>query len=147
MSHKPALLPIADGGSGAATAEAARNSSGAIGILYTTTGISGTATGTTSLYTVPAGKTAIIIGAILRVTAITGFVTVATAGIGVAANEDDIYASQALTGLSATTSHFQFTALGAKVNVAAAGVIKLGIDVGFVATTATLAVDLIGYLL
>jgi len=140
-------VAVADGGTGASTAEAARNSLSAVGVLSTTTGIDGTATGTTNLYTVPSGKTAIIIGAVVRLTAITGFTTVGIAGIGIAAGEDDIYTSQALTGLDATSEHFQYTALGTKASGAATNVIKFGIDTAYTATTATLAVDLIGYLI
>lgn len=138
---------VAEGGTGGATAEVARNNLGAVGILSTTTGIDGKATGTTTLYTVPMGKTAVILGASIRVTTADTITVTGDAGIGVAAGEDDIFASTTITGLLATGLVWNFDNTGAtRVAVAAAGVIKLGIDTGWTATTATLAVDLIGYL-
>lgn len=157
-------VPVAQGGSGATTLTGylkgngtsafttvatvpASDVTGGVGVLSTTTGIDGKTVGTTNLYTVPGGKTAIITNAIIRITTATGLTGNCKAGIGIAAGETDIFASQALTGFDATTKHFEFIALGTKVNALSTEVIKLGIDVGFTATTATLAVSLIGYLL
>lgn len=121
---------------------------GSVGILSTTTGIDGTAATTTNLYTVPSGFTAIIVGAVIRLTALTSLITVATAGIGVASGESDIFPAIVLTGLSSTTKAFMMSNnLLAFTPAVANDVIKLGIDVGYVAATATLSVDLLGYLL
>lgn len=141
-------LAVAQGGTGASTAENARINLGSIGILSTTTGIDGKTIATTNLYTVPSGKTAVITDAIVRVTTADTITVVGTAGIGIAAGEADIFAAAALTGLDTTTECFRFSnALSTYATGAATNVIKLGIDVGYTATTATLAVDLIGYLL
>lgn len=71
-----------------------------------------------------------------------------TSGIGVAAGESDIFPSTALTGLNATTSAFNFVDSLSSFYVAqASDVIKLGIDVGYTATSITLVVDLLGYLI
>jgi len=117
-------------------------------ILGSVGSIDGTATGTTNLYTVPTGRKAVVAGAVIRVTAVTGFSVAGTAGIGVAAGEDDIFGSAALTGLSGTTIAFVFTKTSGSLYVAqSTDVVKLGIDTGFTATAITLAVDLFGYLL
>lgn len=116
------------------------------GVLSTTTGINAKTATTTNLYTVPSGKTAVITGAYVRCTTADNATVVCTAGIGVAAGEADICPAVALTGLTATTVAFAFVPPILPVTVAAASVIKLGIDVGATATTQTIAVDLIGYL-
>jgi hypothetical protein len=116
-------------------------------ILSTTTGIDAKIVATTNLYTVPVGKTAVITSAVIRVTVADTITVVPTVGIGIAAGETDIFASTALTGLDATTKVFRFDAIGTYVAGAAGNVIKLGIDTGATATTMTISVDLIGYLL
>lgn len=116
--------------------------------LSTTTGIDGTAVATTNLYTVPSGKTAVITRAVVRVTTATAITVAGTAGIGIAAGEDDIFNSTTLTGITTTTSAFMFSNTFGKFQLGAAtNVIKFGIDTGYTATVATLAVDLFGYLL
>jgi len=74
---------------------------------------------------------------------------VGTAGVGVAAGESDMISPVSLTGLTITGKVKQIypDLTDAQVIGQAAEIIKLGIDVGFTATTATLAVDLLGYLL
>jgi hypothetical protein len=67
--------------------------------------------------------------------------------MGIAAGEDDIFASTYLIGLTATTKVYKFNLAGTYVAGAAAEVIKLGIDTGATATTMTIAIDLLGYLL
>jgi len=114
--------------------------------LSTTASIDGKAVASTTLYTVPTGETCIITKAIIRLTTATGLSAVGTMGIGIAAGESDIFAAEALTGMNATTKTWTFSSSGLQVVAAADEVIKLGIDVGFTATTATLAVDLYGYL-
>jgi len=116
-------------------------------ILSTTTGINAKTVATTNLYTVPAGKTAIITGVIIRCTTATAVTVVPTLGVGIAAGEADIMPSTALTGLDLTTEFYRYSVEGVAVTGAAAAVIKLGIDTGATATTMTIAVDLIGYLI
>ena len=114
--------------------------------LSTTSAINAKTVGTTNLYTVPATKMATITGCIVRCTAADTITVVPTLGVGVAAGEADIIAPTALTGLTATGLFYRFSVEGVAVTVAAAGVIKLGIDTGATATTMTIAVDLFGYL-
>lgn len=115
--------------------------------LSVTTGIDGKVATTTNLYTVPSGRTAIITHAVIRVSAASAITVPPSLGIGVAAGEDDIYTSTSLVGLDTTGEVYVFASEGLQVAVAAASVIKLGIDTGATATTATLEVDLFGYLI
>jgi len=116
------------------------------GRLVTITGIDAKTTGTTTLYTVPTGKTAVITKAVVRCTAATAITVAPTLGIGVAAGEADIFASVVLTGLTTTATVWTFGASGLAVPVAAAGVIKVGIDTAATGTSQTIAIDLFGYL-
>lgn len=113
--------------------------------LSTTTGINTKTTGTTTLYTIPTGKTAIITGAIVRCSAATAITVGATAGIGVATNEDDMFASTAMTNLTTTAKVYSFTLVGISVLGNAGDAIKLGIDVAATGTSQTIVVDLFGY--
>lgn len=116
-------------------------------LLSTTTSINAKTTGTTSLYTVPSGKTAIITKAIVVVTAASSITQGPTLGIGVAAGEDDIFYSTQLTGLTATTKVYAFDAIGTYVAAAATDVIKVGIDTAASGTSMTISIYLFGYLI
>jgi len=115
--------------------------------LATVTGINAKTVAATTLYTVPSGKTAVITRAVIRCTAATAITVAPTVGIGVAAGEDDNFASTALTGLTTDTAEWHFTRSGLAVKNAAAAVVKLGVDTGATGTSQTIAVDLIGYLI
>lgn len=114
--------------------------------LASVAGISGTATGVTSLYTVPAGRTAIITSANVRCTAATAITVGPTLGIGVAAGEDDIYVSTSLTALIVVGQLYGFSTVGMSVSAVAGSVIKAGIDTAASGTSQTLTIDLVGYL-
>src|ERR1035437_5777659 len=116
-------------------------------ILSTVGGINLKTVATTNLYTVPTGKVAMITEVIIRITAATSFTVTSTLGVGVAAGEADIMASTALVGLTVLGGVYRFSCEGTYVSVAAASVIKLGVDTGATATTATGEVTLIGFLL
>lgn len=103
-------------------------------------------TGTTSLYTVPIGKTAIITSAIVRCTAATAITVGPTLGIGVSAGEDDMFPSTAITALTTTAKIFGFQTIGMSVSATAGSIIKVGIDTGSTGTAQTIAIELIGYL-
>lgn len=116
------------------------------GILSTTTGIDGKTIATIDLYTVPAGKSAIITKGIIRPTTVTNLTVVPVMGAGRNATQDDIFSSQTLTGIDAN-SFWIFNPSG-KVVIATAGeIIKLGIDTGATATTLTLSSYLCGFLI
>lgn len=139
-------LSIANGGTAATTAENARVSLGTIGILSTTTGIDGKVATTTNLYTVPAGKTAVITAMNIRLTTATAISGTLNCGAGIASGESDIFAPVATTGFNTVTETWRFSASSNYVVATAGQIIKLGIRNGFGGTTATLAVDLQGYL-
>ena len=148
MSYKPQILEVANGGTGASTLSGIL--SGAVQVLSKTTGIDATAVGTTNLYTVPAATSAIVTGIVFRLTTLTAFVAAGNAGVGIAANEDDILGSSILD--LGETTRFRYlvpTAPGSSGSTIALAteVIKLGIDVGYTAGSAVMSVDLIGYLI
>lgn len=123
------------------------NPSVAPSILSITTGIDLKSVATTNLYTVPTGKRCVVTGIIIHVTTADTFTVAPTLGVGVAAGEADIMPSTLLTGLTILDGLFRYSPEGYYVSVAAAGVIKLGVDTGATATTATGEVTLIGFLL
>lgn len=137
-------LAVADGGTGASTAENARVNLGAIGILSTTV-IDGTAIAATSLYTVPGGKSAVIMSCAVRMTSGVSVTGNMRAGVGIGAGESDIFNEAITVGFNATTQTYVFEGQGTRARAAAGQVIKFGIDVAF-GGTVTLEVDLIGYL-
>lgn len=116
-------------------------------VLSTTTGIDAKTTGTTNLYTVPSGKKAIIKAAIVVPTAASSITQGPVAGIGIAAGEDDVFASTQLTGMTTTSKMYTFDSVGTQVIANATEIIKLGIDTAATGTSMTVSVYLIGFLI
>lgn len=119
------------------------HTSGSLIIISSTTGVSGLTTGTTDLFT--ATEDVVITHATLRITAETALTGTLQAGIGIAAGEDDVFASTVLTGFDSVTKVYTFSGMGVSRLVQASDVIKLGIDVPFTGTSVTLAIELMGY--
>lgn len=120
----------------------------AVAALSTTTGIDGKAVANINLYTIPTGRSCVVVGFTARLTTAVDATVVATVGIGINVAADDIISPFPLTGLTVAGNGFNFQRAGGVTLVGSAGgVIKFGIDVGYTATTATLAVDLLGYLI
>lgn len=114
-------------------------------LLSTTTGINAGAAVDTVLYTVPAGKTAIITRAVVRMTNADTVTVEGTLGIGVTA--DDIFSYTELTGIDTTGDAYMFSNVMGKFHAAtAAEEISITSETAYTATTATIAVDLFGYL-
>jgi hypothetical protein len=103
--------------------------------------------GITPLYTVPSGERAVVTGAIVRLTGVTGFTSVPAVGIGQNAGEDDIFASTTLTGVDTAEETWGFSPTGRAVTVAGGVSIDFGVDTDAVATTYTIVVYLYGHLL
>lgn len=116
------------------------------GILSVTTGINAQSVANTAIYTVPAGKTAIITGVVIRCTAATSITIGPSLGIGNAAGTNNIFASATITALTTTSTIFGFELVGMSVLTAAAGVIYLNLGTGSTGTSQTIACDLIGYI-
>lgn len=112
--------------------------------LVEVTGINAKSTGTTALYS-PTGVDVVIVKVVLRCTADTSITVPATAGVGVAAGEDDLYESQVLYGLTSTGKAYAFPNNGVGVLLQAGQTLSLGIDVAATGTSQTLAADVIGY--
>lgn len=120
-------------------------SENAVTVLASVTGIDGTSTGTTNIYTVPTGKETIVQALSIRLTAISGAGSVVKLGLGIASGEDDIFADVDLTGLDATNKLYKFNSGGTQRKGEAAEIIKIGIDTAATFPTYTFSADLIGY--
>lgn len=127
------------------SADAAITASNLVTILSTTTAISGTAIANTLLYTVPAGKTAVITGYVVRCTAATAITNGSAAGIGNVAGTNNISASQAMNTLTSTLATFQWSVTGISLATAAAGTIYYNQGTGATGTSQTIQIDLMGY--
>lgn len=108
--------------------------------------IDATAAGTTVLYTVPVGEAVVVTSVRLYCTTATGITVPATAGVGIAAGEEDIFLSRSLYGLTAAGTEVVFSLTSGIIRVALAGeAIKLGIDQGAAGTSQTLTASIFGY--
>jgi hypothetical protein len=102
----------------------------------------------TTLYTVPTGKTCLVDGVFLRVAAATAANGDAKAQIEVAAASGDIAPDTTLVGMTTVPDGFRFgPKAGGKFGVASAGdAIKINVTSGDTGTALTAYVDLIGSL-
>jgi hypothetical protein len=114
-------------------------------LLNKVTGIDGKTPGPISLYTTLTGSTVVVTEVSIRCTDGVSISTPITAGVGVAAGEDDIYPSQVCYGLTSTGKQFTFPNGGTAVTVQPGETIKLGIDSAGVGTTYELEADVLGY--
>lgn len=113
--------------------------------LSKVTGIDAKTVATTNLYTVPIGHAVIVTMAMVTTEDANTVTQRPVMGIGIAAGEDDIYSSRALTGFTASDSIYIFQNVAKYVQAESGDVIKLGIDNGSSATTHTITVELYGY--
>lgn len=116
-------------------------------ILSITTGINLKTTGATTLYTVPAGRKALVMRTFVVCTAATLYTVGATVDVGSnSASWNDISSANILTATTADT--FDELIDTTPVTLApASGTIKINITSGATATTATGTVVLIGILI
>ena len=118
---------------------------GGVELLSITASVDAKATGTTALFTVPTGTQVIITQVAYRVTAADTVTVAPTIGVGIAGGEDDIIFPEALTGIAAVGDVFISTNSAKSVFGDSGDVISIGIDIGATATTLTLEVNLIGF--
>lgn len=114
--------------------------------LSIVTGIDAKVVATHNLFTVPTNFMVVVTSAIITTQVATTVTQHPVMGIGIAAGEDDIFSSRALTGFTATDSVYVFNSFGTARDGDAADVIKLGIDNGSNATTHTITVELFGFI-
>jgi len=103
--------------------------------------------GVFTIYTVPVGFTAVITEVFLECTTATGISAPATAGVGIAGGEDDIFVSVPLTGFLNVGQVWPFV-LGTSLsrNAPAGSAIKLGIDVAPTGTSQIITAHVLGIL-
>lgn len=118
--------------------------------LGTVTGIDLKSTGATTLYTVPSGKTAYITEILIRITAVSAFISGATLGVGKTPSYNEWLAATAMGALS-STSQFRLLSHSAAgliyQSFEATEVVAVNVTVGAVSTTLTAACDVFGYLI
>lgn len=115
--------------------------------LATVAGINLKTVATTTLYTTPAGHTAVISAIILEITTGTSITVDAKAGVGIAAGEDDIFSSENLVNTRAAGDVWSFSLKGKARTAPAASAVKLGVDTGATGTTLTATAHVFGFLL
>lgn len=102
----------------------------------------------TDAYTPFSGREFIPAFAHVTLTTATALTAPATCGVGVASGADDMFASQPLTGLTATGVTFSLVGSQAGLikKCAAGSTVKFGVDAAAAGTTATANIELWGYL-
>lgn len=109
-------------------------------------GIDAKVVATHTLFTCPTNTDVYITHAIITASTANTVTQRPVMGIGIAAGEDDMFSSRALTGFTASNSVYTFTSFANAVGGSAGDVIKLGIDNGSTATTHTIVVELFGWM-
>ena len=102
--------------------------------------------GTTLIYTVPAGVTALFTMAFVEITAATAITVGATGGLGIAAGEADVFAPVVFTGVLAAGQVWAFQSAGLTRTGPAASVVRYGNDVAATGTSQTARIHLFGFL-
>lgn len=120
---------------------------GQMPLLATVTGINAGTVANTALYTVPAGRTAVITGIVVRCTAASAVTSGPNIGVGNVAGTNNIFASATLAALTTTSAIYSFGFAGMSVSTAAAGIIYGNISTAFTGTSQTIAIDVMGYLI
>lgn len=111
-------------------------------------GIDGTATGNTTLYTVPAGRTAIINQVIIIPTTVTTLAVAATVSVGKTSSAfADVIAAGALTGLTSTATSMSLSPIVGSSVLSGGDALVLRVSVGATATAFTFKAVVIGRLL
>lgn len=115
-------------------------------VLASVASIDLTSTGTTTLFTVPAGRSVKSLFVSIRPTTATAAGADAIVSVGTnASTYDDIFSATTLTGLNATTEEFTLAVSGVSHISAATEVITFQVDTADTGTALTATVELIGY--
>lgn len=147
-SENSGLLP-SNNLSDVADPTTARGNISAPGVIALVPSVSLTATGQTTLYTVPMGKTLYLTDVWVEISAVDTFSVPAVVQIGITPSWSQWAASKTLTGLSTVglVQPLGDLSLGPKPKFAAGDVIKLDVATGATATTLTATIVLIGFLI
>ena len=120
----------------------------AIKLLNTQTGIDCTATGQTTVYTVPAATTTYVTQMLVEITTITGGSGIGTfpkVSTGIGGTFDNIFADVRIKGLDATTEFYHFNTSGVSATGAATDNISFSVNTASNATAYTVTVYVFGY--
>ncbi len=116
-------------------------------ILSTISGIDGTALGSTLIFSA-VGNDYLITKVVVRLSAVASMSNEGSASIGIGAGFDDIFPSTQMEGLNTLNKSYTFaTILGSQRNVLNGEDVYFEMDTPFTALTATLKVNVFGYLL
>lgn len=115
--------------------------------LATIDSINGKTVASTPIFTVPTGKSLVVTGMVVRVTAATAITAPATAQVETTTNAHDVFASDVMTNTLAANDSWTFAAGAKSVVVAGGATVSLNITAGATGTSQTLSVDLSGYLI
>jgi len=113
-------------------------------LLSAITGVNAKTTGTTALYTVPTGKTAVVTKVMIRCTAASAITSGPALDIGVTAG--DIYPNTTLTAVTTANKVYGFISNGVTTAATAAQVINLNINTAATGTSQTIEVLVFGIL-
>lgn len=115
--------------------------------LVSIEGIDLTTVGTTDLLFTPVGEDVVIVEAYVHCTAAANVATPATLGIGVAAGEDDIYASQLMAQMTAADDVYRFPPGGSARIPTNGDIVRVGVDVAATGASVsqTARIELFGY--
>jgi len=114
--------------------------------LAVVSGINLKTVGTTLIYTVPAGQTALFTMAFVEITAATAITIGATGGLGISAGEADVFAPVVFAGVLAAGQVWAFQSAGLTRTGPAASVVRYGNDVAATGTSQTARIHLFGFL-
>lgn len=116
-------------------------------VLSTTAGINALTVAVTPIYTVPAGRSVVVEKVVIRCTAANTITVPATAQVEKSSNpgSGNIFASEALTGLTSVGDEFAYDLRGKSLVATAGNVLQLNITIGATGTSQVVAVDVIGY--
>ena len=120
----------------------------AVKLLNTQTGIDCTATGQTTIYTVPTATTTYVTQMLVEITTITGGTGVGAfpkISTGIGGSFDNIFADTRIKGLDATTEFYHFNTSGVSAIGATTDNISFSVNTASNATAYTVTVYLFGY--
>lgn len=109
--------------------------------------IDGLAVGSTLLFTAPVGRAFVPLYVVVRCVDADAVTAAPTAGVGVVAGSDNVFATHILSGLTAGGTLYAFTLGGAGAVVPPGGSLYLWVGTGGSGTTLTLEADVVGYVL